>query len=112
MGTTEHDTVPEVAARLIGAIEAGDFDGFLACYAPGAVIWHNNDNLEQDYNRGNRESWIYKRDRLPKGIAFQEVRVDFVTKQGYGAGVLQKDPQPMQTLGLAAEAARRDKKLN
>jgi GWxTD domain-containing protein len=80
---------------------------------PGATVSRSsNDNLEQDYNRGNRESWIYKRDRLPKGIAFQEVRVDFLTKQGYGAGVLQKDPQPMQTLGLAADAARRDKKLN
>lgn len=41
-----------------------------------------------------------------------EVRVSFVTKQGYGTGVLQKDPQPMQALGFAAEAARRDKQLN
>jgi GWxTD domain-containing protein len=72
----------------------------------------SNDNLEQDYNRGVRESWIYKKDRLPKGIAFQEVRVMFLTKTGYGSGILQKDPQPMQTLGEAAEAARRDKKLN
>jgi GWxTD domain-containing protein len=78
----------------------------------GPIQRSSNDNLEQDYNRGQRESWVYKRDRLPKGIAFQEVRADFVTKQGYGAGVLQKDPQPMQTLGFAAEAARRDKKLN
>jgi GWxTD domain-containing protein len=72
----------------------------------------NTDNLEQDFNRGNRESWIYRKERLPKGIAFQEVRVSFVTKQGYGTGVLQKDPQPMQALGFAAEAARRDKQLN
>ncbi|HEX9459352.1 MAG TPA: GWxTD domain-containing protein [Thermoanaerobaculia bacterium] len=72
----------------------------------------DTDNLEQDYNRGSRESWIYRKERLPKGIAFQEVRVSFVTKQGYGTGVLQKDPQPMQALGFAAEAARRDKQLN
>lgn len=70
------------------------------------------DNLDQDYSRGTREAWVYRRDRLPKGVAFQEVRVSFITKQGYGSGVLQKDPQPMQTLGLAAEAARRDKRLN
>jgi GWxTD domain-containing protein len=79
--------------------------------APG--LQHTgNDNLEQDYNRGNRESWIYRKDRLPKGIAFQEVKVSFLTKEGYGTGVLQKDPQPMQTLGFAADAARRDKRLN
>jgi len=106
---------------VMSSIRAGG-NGDLASYqgkskvspgGPGATINRSaNDNLEQDYNRGARESWVYKRDRLPKGVAFQEVRVDFVTKQGYGAGVLQKDPQPMQTLGLAAEAARRDKKLN
>jgi GWxTD domain-containing protein len=72
----------------------------------------DTDNLEQDYNRGNRESWVYRKERLPKGFALQEVRVSFVTKQGYGTGVLQKDPQPMQALGFAADAARRDKQLN
>ena len=36
----------------------------------------------------------------------------FLTKTGYGTGILQKDPQPVQTLGFAADAARRDKKLN
>jgi hypothetical protein len=40
------------------------------------------------------------------------VKVSFLTKEGYGTGVLQKDPQPMQTLGFAADAARRDKRLN
>jgi GWxTD domain-containing protein len=103
------------AIRSGGNADMGAYSGKskVSPGGPGATVARSsNDNLEQDYNRGNRESWVYKRDRLPKGIAFQEVRVDFVTKQGYGAGVLQKDPQPMQTLGLAAEAARRDKKLN
>jgi GWxTD domain-containing protein len=70
------------------------------------------DNLDQAYNRGTRESWIYRRDRIPKSIAFQEVRFDFLTKPGYGSGVLQKDPQQMQTLGQAAEIARAAKQLN
>jgi GWxTD domain-containing protein len=101
--------------RAAGNADLGSYSGKskVSPGGPGATINRStNDNLEQDYNRGNRESWVYKKDRLPKGIAFQEVRVDFVTKQGYGAGVLQKDPQPMQTLGFAADAARRDKKLN
>jgi GWxTD domain-containing protein len=70
------------------------------------------DNLEQPANRGARESWIYRKERIPKGVPFQEVRFNFVTKQGYGTGVLQKDPEPMETLGLATEAARRDKMIN
>ena|SRR5580765_352757 len=84
MGTTEHDTeygtVPEVAGRLIGAIEAGDFDGFLACYAPGAVIWHNNDNLEQDPATVVKIlGWLRKR---VDGLRYEEMRVQ-PTPSGY-----------------------------
>jgi len=42
------DTDPlEVADRLFAAIEAGDVDGVAALYADDAVIWHNNDGVEQ-----------------------------------------------------------------
>ncbi len=71
-----------------------------------------DENLDQTLNRGTKESWIYRQGRIPKGIAFQEVRFQFLSKEGYGSGVLQKDSDAMQTLGLAAETARRDKKLN
>jgi uncharacterized protein len=37
----------ELADRLFGAIEAGDVEGVRACYAPGARIWHNFDDVEQ-----------------------------------------------------------------
>jgi GWxTD domain-containing protein len=70
------------------------------------------EDLDHTLNRGTKESWIYRQDRIPKGIAFQEVRFQFLSKEGYGSAVLQKDSEPMQTLGLAAEIARRDKKLN
>jgi len=69
-------------------------------------------NLDQTLTRGTKESWIYRQGRIPQGIAFQEVRFQFLSKEGYGSGVLQKDSDAMQTLGLAAEIARRDKKLN
>jgi hypothetical protein len=71
-----------------------------------------DENLDQTLNRGTKESWVYRQGRIPKGIAFQEVSFQFLTKQGYGTAVLQKDSEPMQTLGLSAEIARRDKKLN
>ena len=59
-----------------------------------------------------RESWTYRQDRLPKEVVYQEVRFDFLTKQGYGSGVMQKDPQPMQLLGQAADLARASRRLN
>lgn len=107
------DTMSSIRAG--GNADLGDYTGKSKFNPGGPAILPkrtSNDNLEQDYNRGVRESWIYKKERLPKGIAFQEVRVMFLTKTGYGTGVLQKDPQPVQTLGIAADAARRDKKLN
>jgi len=69
-------------------------------------------SLDQAYQTGTRESWTYRQDRLPKDVVYQEVRFDFLSKQGYGSGVLQKDPQPMQLLGQAADLARANHRLN
>ena len=71
-----------------------------------------SDTLERDLARGRREAWYYRRARIPEGIAFNEVEFDFLTKEGYGTGVLQKDPQPLTTLGKAVELSRQNKKLN
>jgi ketosteroid isomerase-like protein len=40
---SEPETVRALAARFFDAIEAGDADAALACYAPDARIWHNTD---------------------------------------------------------------------
>src|SRR5438046_1949311 len=112
MGNLSTSDDSMASLRSSGNGDLGAFGGKAAPVRNGPAIpvqRSASDNLEQDYSRGSRESWIYRRDRLPKGIAFQEVKISFITKQGYGSGVLQKDPQPMQALGLAADAARRDK---
>lgn len=70
------------------------------------------DNLEADTMKARREAWYYRPGRIPQGVPYKEVRFDFVSKAGYGIGVLQKDPQPMQTFGIVVEAARRDRRLN
>lgn len=79
----------------------------------GATITgsHVNDNLENESTRGVRESWYYKDARIPQGVPYKEVRFDFVTKQGYGTGVMQKDPAPLDALGKAVENARTAKRL-
>jgi GWxTD domain-containing protein len=71
-----------------------------------------DDMRDPSHWRNKRESWTYRRNRLPVSVGMNEVRFDFLTQEGYGTGVLQKDPAPMQTLGYAVEAAKRDKKLN
>jgi GWxTD domain-containing protein len=54
-------------------------------------------------NANRVEIWHYRREVLPKGVPFQQVDFQFVTKQGYGADVLQRDSNVVNTL----EAAKR-----
>jgi ketosteroid isomerase-like protein len=37
----------DFAEGFVGAIQSGDVAAVRACYAPGAKIWHNTDNIEQ-----------------------------------------------------------------
>ena len=39
-----------VIDTLLTAIEHGDLDRLRRCFAPGALTWHNNDEIEQDVN--------------------------------------------------------------
>jgi GWxTD domain-containing protein len=77
-----------------------------------SVVKIGGRDLEREGSHGQSETWYYRPGRIPAGVPFPEVRFDFITKEGYGTSVMQKDSTPMQTLGIAAEAARRDKKLN
>jgi uncharacterized protein len=36
------------ATRMLDAIEQNDLDTMRACFVPGAIVWHNNDEIEQD----------------------------------------------------------------
>ncbi len=53
------------------------------------------------------EVWHYQRANLPKEIPYQEVVFEFVTKQGYGKNVLQRDPTVLTSLDRAKAAMRR-----
>jgi GWxTD domain-containing protein len=79
-------------------------------------IWkadrRKEDNLETKNGRGTREAWYYRSERLPKAVPYKEIRFDFITKEGYGTAVFQKESEPVQAIGIAADAARRDRRLN
>ncbi len=48
--------------------------------------------------QGTREAWHYRRDRLPPQVRFPEVAFEFLTKDGVGEGVLQRDRDVLMTL--------------
>jgi GWxTD domain-containing protein len=54
--------------------------------------------------QGSREVWHYRRDRLPASVASNEVLFEFLTKDGYGTGVLQREAVALTTLEIAAGA--------
>lgn len=55
---------------------------------------------------GEVETWYYRKDRVPKGVPFQELRFTFLTKEGYGTGVFQKDARELLALQKATRLLR------
>ena len=53
-----------------------------------------------------REVWHYRREHLPAGVPYLQVDFDFVTKQGYGENVLQRETQVLDTLDRAKNKLR------
>ena len=74
-----------IAETFFRAIEAGDVAAIRAIYAPDAVIWHNNDQLEQTVegnlrvlewvarNLKNRHYRVKRRVAIPGGFLQQHV---------------------------------------
>ena len=75
----------DIAEKFFRAIEAGDVAAIRAIYAPNAVIWHNNDQLEQSVdenmrvlewvarNLKNRHYRVKRRVAIPGGFLQQHV---------------------------------------
>ncbi len=59
--------------------------------------------------KGSREVWYYRADRLPKEMPFRELRFDFLTRDGYGIGVMQKDAVNLSALSKMADLFARPK---
>ncbi|HVE65379.1 MAG TPA: GWxTD domain-containing protein, partial [Thermoanaerobaculia bacterium] len=56
-----------------------------------------------------REVWHYRREHLPREVPYLQVDFDFVTKQGYGENVLQRETQVLDTLERAKAKLRERK---
>jgi GWxTD domain-containing protein len=55
-------------------------------------------------NTNTVETWHYRRELLPPGVPFQEIDFKFLTKQGYGVGVLQRESNTVTALEAARPA--------
>jgi GWxTD domain-containing protein len=55
---------------------------------------------------GYEDIWYYRGERIPKGIPFNELKFEFLTKTGYGTAVLQKDPRLLDALDRAVKSLR------
>ncbi len=55
-------------------------------------------------NTNTVETWHYRRELLPAGVPFQELDFKFLTKQGYGVSVLQRESNTVTALEGAKPA--------
>jgi len=60
---------------------------------PGTQAAENSNNYQ--------EVWHYRKELLPKNVGYLQVDVTFVTKQGYGVDVLQRDDPTLMTLAAS-----------
>ena len=52
------------------------------------------------------ESWTFLRAELPRSIPYQELKIQFVTKEGYGKNVLQREPNVVTAIERAKTSVR------
>src|SRR5215472_8562411 len=62
----------EIVERFFAALEAGDIDGVRAIYAPDAVIWHNDDLIEQPVEENLRV--LAGLHRVVSGLRYDVIR--------------------------------------
>lgn len=57
----------------------------------------------RDASASWREVWHYRRELLPSSVPYQQVDFDFITRQGYGNNVLQRDSSVLATMDAARQ---------
>jgi len=89
-------TTAAIAASPSGRISSGQAAAIADKFSgPGTTAIDSANNW--------REVWHYRRELLPKGVGYQQVDVDFITKKGYGVNIMQRDTPTLNTLAAAAK---------
>jgi GWxTD domain-containing protein len=100
--STEGSRDAELAQKDFKATHGNYSSGQLAAVSAG-FGGPGKQGLEASQN--SAEVWHYRKELLPKGARYQQVDFEFVTKKGYGANVLQRDPETVDTLAAAQRLA-------
>lgn len=61
-------------------------------------------NSSPDVSTRGRQVWHYRKELLPKNVRYQEVDLEFITREGYGNNVLQRDAVSLNALDAARKA--------
>jgi len=77
-----------------GATGAGATDAF---FSPATRV--------SEVSPAWREIWHYRSEHPSKGVRYQQVDVEFITRSGYGVNVLQRDQSTLAALDAAKVAA-------
>lgn len=88
-----HDA--EIAVRSAGKISSGQ---------QAQMVDRASGTSARDAANNWREVWHYRQELLPRGVPYQQVDVEFLTKKGYGENVLQRDSATLATIEAAKKA--------
>jgi GWxTD domain-containing protein len=101
-GTARAATAGAAAGSPSGRISSGQAATISAGFSgPGTTVL--------DSSSGNwREVWHYRKELLPKGVGYNQVDVEFITRQGYGTNVMQRDSTTLMTLAAARPNPKKD----
>ena len=86
-----------------------DINAALAAGRGSTVIWDRmtGPGTKLPSHEANwREIWHYRKAELPKGVPYQQVDLEFITRRGYGKNVLQRDEPALNTLAAGRDATR------
>ncbi|SFO50139.1 SnoaL-like domain-containing protein [Pseudonocardia ammonioxydans] len=75
--------VADVIDRMVAGIENGDMDELRACFAPDALVWHNDDEVDQNLDTvvkmlgglcaaSTRRTYEQRRTSVVGRVAFQQ----------------------------------------
>jgi GWxTD domain-containing protein len=98
-GQSRYSAAEVTMAEHAGGSRANQAAAVASVTNPGATINRDKSNWV--------ESWTYLRAELPKAIPYQELKVQFVTKEGYGKNVLQREPNVLTAIERAKSVTRK-----
>jgi GWxTD domain-containing protein len=68
------------------------------------TTYESRDPLTAERIQGTKEVWHYRRDTLHKAVGFSDLDIQFITRKGYGEGVMERDQNTLAALGEVARA--------